>query len=55
MPDKQSEADKAKAIQEYRAQHDAAVSRIDSLRAARLARDAASPPPTPKPKKKPRS
>jgi hypothetical protein len=52
MPDKQSDADKAKAMQEYRAEHDAAVRRIESLRAARLARDAAIPPPKPKPTKK---
>ena len=33
-------ADKAKAMQEYRAAHDAAVKRIAALREARLAREA---------------
>ena len=54
MADKQTDADKAKAMQDYRDEHDAAVKRIATLRAARLARDAALPPKT-KPKKKPRS
>lgn len=40
MADKQTEADKAAAMKEYRAQHDAAVDRIAALRAARLERDA---------------
>ena len=40
MADKQTDADKAAAMKEYRAQHDAAVDRIAALRAARLARDA---------------
>ena len=53
MADKQTEADKAKAMQEYREQHDAAVRRISTLRAARLARDAAAPPLKPKSNKKP--
>lgn len=39
-------ADKAKAMQEYRAVHDAAVTRIAALRAARLARKA-QPAPAP--------
>jgi hypothetical protein len=52
MADQQSEADKAKAMQEYRERQDAAVRRIETLRAARLARDAARPTPTPKAKKK---
>lgn len=44
MPEKQSEADKARAAQEYRDRQDAAIRRIATLRAARLARDAALPP-----------
>jgi hypothetical protein len=52
MVDKQSDADKAKAMQEYREQQDAAVRRIETLRAARLARDAAQPAPKPKSKTK---
>jgi hypothetical protein len=40
MADKQTEADKAAAMKEYRQQHDAAVDRIAALRAARLERDA---------------
>src|SRR4029453_4697505 len=43
MPEKQTDADKAKALQEYRAKHDAAIRRIAKLRVARLARDAAFP------------
>jgi len=43
MVDKISDADKAKAIQEYRDEQDAAIRRIATLRAARLARDAALP------------
>ena len=43
MPEKQTDADKAKALQEYRAKHDAAIRRIAKLHAARLARDAALP------------
>ena len=39
MADKQTDTDKAEAMKEYRAQHDAAVDRIAGLRAARLARD----------------
>jgi hypothetical protein len=54
MADKQTDADKAKAMQDYREERDAAIRRIATLRAARLARDAASPPKT-KSKKKPRS
>jgi hypothetical protein len=52
MADQQSDADKAKAMQEYRERQDAAVRRIETLRAARLARDAARPTPAPKAKKK---
>lgn len=40
MADKQTEADKAAAMKEYRAEQDAAIDRIAALRAARLARDA---------------
>ena len=40
MADKQTESDKAEAMKEYRAQHDSAVDRMASLRAARMARDA---------------
>ena len=40
MADKQTEADKAAAMKEYRAHHDAAVDRIAALRAARIERDA---------------
>ena len=43
MADKQTDADKAAAMKEYRAQHDAAVDRMAALRAARLARDAGAP------------
>jgi hypothetical protein len=53
MADKQSDADKAKAMREYREKHDAAMRRIATLRAARLARDATPPPE--KAKKNPRS
>jgi hypothetical protein len=42
MPDKQSEADKAQATKEYYEARDAAIQRIATLRAARLARDAAT-------------
>jgi hypothetical protein len=52
MPEKQSDADKAKAMQEYREKQDAAIRRIAKLRAARLARDAALPPSN---KRKPKS
>jgi hypothetical protein len=52
MADKQTDADKAAAMKEYRAQHDAAVDRIAALRAARLAREASAPPPEPKVKAK---
>ena len=53
MVEKQSDADKAKAMREYREKHEAAMRRIATLRAARLARDAE---PTPeKAKKSPRS
>jgi hypothetical protein len=41
MADKQTDADKAQAMREYREKHDAAIRRIATLRAARLARDAA--------------
>jgi hypothetical protein len=54
MADKQSDADKAAAMREYREQQDAAVRRIEALRAARLARDAGLPVPKPTSKKKPR-
>ncbi|MGV3633684.1 MAG: hypothetical protein ACO1NY_04995, partial [Pseudorhodoplanes sp.] len=40
MADKQTEADKVAALNEYRAVHDAAVGRMAALKAARLARDA---------------
>lgn len=53
MVEKQSDADKAKAMREYREKHEAAMRRIATLRAARLARDAAPPPE--KAKKNPRS
>jgi hypothetical protein len=53
MADRQSDADKEKAMREYREKHDAAMRRMASLRAARLARDAAPPPE--RAKKKPRS
>jgi hypothetical protein len=43
MADKQTEADKAAAMKEYRAVHDAAVDRMAALKAARLARDAGAP------------
>jgi hypothetical protein len=43
MADKQTDADKAAAMKEYRAQHDAAVDRMAALRAARLAREAGAP------------
>jgi hypothetical protein len=49
MADKQTDADKAAAMKEYRAQQDAAVDRIAALRAARLARDASLASETPKP------
>jgi hypothetical protein len=42
MADRQSEADKAQAMKEYREARDAAIERIATLRAARLARDAAA-------------
>jgi hypothetical protein len=48
MADKQTEADKAAAMKEYRAQQDAAVDRIAALRAARLERDAKLAAETPK-------
>ncbi|HMF46439.1 MAG TPA: hypothetical protein VKE29_07170 [Candidatus Udaeobacter sp.] len=54
MAEKQSDADKAKAMREYREKQDAAIRRMAGLRAARLARDAASPPEHIK-KKKPQS
>jgi hypothetical protein len=53
MPDKQTDADKAAAMREYRERQDAAVRRIEALRAARLARDAVVPAPKPTSKKKP--
>jgi len=40
LADKQTDADKAAAIKEYRAHHDAAVDRMAALKAARLAREA---------------
>jgi len=43
MADKQTDAEKAQAMREYREKYDAAVRRIATLRAARLARDAALP------------
>jgi hypothetical protein len=54
MVDKQTDADKAQAMREYREKHEAAMRRIAALRAARLARDAASSP-SEKPKSKRRS
>jgi hypothetical protein len=51
MADKQSEADKAQAMKEYREARDAAIQRIATLRAARLAREAAAPPTQTKGKK----
>jgi hypothetical protein len=44
MAEKQSEADKAQATKEYHEARDAAIQRIATLRAARLARDAAATP-----------
>jgi len=41
--EKQTDADKAQAMREYREKHDAAMRRIATLRAARLARDATLP------------
>jgi hypothetical protein len=41
MADKQTDADKAQAMREYREKHEAAMRRIATLRAARMARDAA--------------
>jgi hypothetical protein len=43
MTEKQTDADKAQAMREYRDKHDAAMRRSATLRAARLARDAAIP------------
>ncbi|HMF22619.1 MAG TPA: hypothetical protein VKG24_10905 [Pseudolabrys sp.] len=54
MAEKQTDADKAQAMREYREKHDAAMRRIATLRAARLARDAALPI-SEKAKSKPRS
>jgi hypothetical protein len=51
MVQKQSEAEKAQAMKEYREERDAAIQRIATLRAARLARDAAGPPTQTKGKK----
>jgi len=51
MADKQSEADKAQAVKEYREAQDAAIRRIATLRAARLARDAGASPTKTKSKK----
>jgi hypothetical protein len=42
MVNKQTDADKAQAMREYREKHEAAMRRIITLRAARLARDTAS-------------
>jgi hypothetical protein len=53
VAEKQTDADKAAAMTEYRQQHNAAVDRIAALRAARIARDASAPPPAPKVKAKP--
>jgi hypothetical protein len=44
MPQKQTEAEKAQAMKEYHEARDAAIQRIATLRAARLARDAAAAP-----------
>ena len=44
MAQKQSEAEKAQAMKEYRDARDAAIQRMATLRAARLARDAAASP-----------
>jgi hypothetical protein len=44
MPQKQTEAEKFQAMKEYREEQDAAIQRIATLRAARLARDAAAAP-----------
>src|SRR5262245_57283290 len=53
MAEKQTDADKAEAMREYREKHDAAMRRIATLRAARLARDAAlSTSDTPKSKRR---
>ena len=52
MVNKMSDADKANAMQEYRDEQNAAIGRIATLRAARLARDAALP--APEKSKKPR-
>jgi CDP-glycerol glycerophosphotransferase (TagB/SpsB family) len=41
MVEKQTDADKAQAMREYREKHEAAMRRIVTLRNARLARDAA--------------
>jgi len=54
MAEKQTDADKAQAMREYREKHEAAMRRISTLRAARLARDAALPI-SEKPKSKQRS
>jgi hypothetical protein len=51
MAQKQSEAEKAEAMKEYREARDAAIQRIATLRAARLARDAAATPTRTKSKK----
>ena len=40
MVEKQTAEDKAQAFREYREKHEAAIRRIATLRAARLARDA---------------
>jgi hypothetical protein len=42
MVGKMTDAEKSKAMQEYRDEQDAAIKRIATLRAARLARDAAA-------------
>ena len=42
MAGKMTDAEKSKAMQEYRDEQDAAIKRIATLRAARLARDAAA-------------
>jgi hypothetical protein len=55
VAEKQTDADKAAAMTEYRQQHNAAVDRIAALRAARLARDASAPPPAPKVKAAPKT
>jgi hypothetical protein len=54
MADKQTDADKAAAMKEYRAQHNAAVDRMAALRAARLAKESGLPAPVAVPAAKPK-